>query len=100
MLYNADGFALALGAAQGPTAWPAWMHFGVAMPDRAAVLALRDRLAADGVELVEEWDEAEYASVKCRDPTATSSRRRGSHRRCPCTRCAPAQRPRGDSSSG
>jgi hypothetical protein len=32
------------------------------------VLALRDRLVGDGVELVEEWDEPEYVSVKCRDP--------------------------------
>ena len=32
------------------------------------MLALRDRLAADGVELVEEFDEPEYVSVKCRDP--------------------------------
>jgi catechol 2,3-dioxygenase-like lactoylglutathione lyase family enzyme len=44
------------------------MHFGIGLPDRAAVLALRDRLAADGVELVEEWDEPDYVSVKCRDP--------------------------------
>jgi hypothetical protein len=27
-----------------------------------------DDLAADGVEIVEEWDEPEYVSVKCRDP--------------------------------
>ncbi len=27
-----------------------------------------DRLAADGVELVEQWDEPDYVSVKCRDP--------------------------------
>lgn len=32
------------------------------------MLALRGRLAADGVELVEEHDEAPYVSVKCRDP--------------------------------
>jgi catechol 2,3-dioxygenase-like lactoylglutathione lyase family enzyme len=68
MLYDADGFALALGPAGDPIARPAWMHFGVGLPDRAAVLALRDRLAADGVELVEEWDEPDYVSVKCRDP--------------------------------
>jgi hypothetical protein len=43
-------------------------YFGVALPDREAVLALRARLAADGVVLVEEWDEPEYVSVKCRDP--------------------------------
>jgi catechol 2,3-dioxygenase-like lactoylglutathione lyase family enzyme len=68
MLYNAAGFALALGPASEPVSPPAWMHFGVGLPDRAAVLALRDRLAADGVALVEEWDEPDYVSVKCRDP--------------------------------
>ena len=68
MLYNAAGFALALGPADKEDARPSWMHFGVALPDRNAVLALRDRLAADGVELVEEWDEPDYVSVKCRDP--------------------------------
>ncbi len=47
---------------------PTWMHFGVGMRDPEAVRALRDRLAADGVELVEEWDEPDYVSVKCRDP--------------------------------
>jgi catechol 2,3-dioxygenase-like lactoylglutathione lyase family enzyme len=68
MLYDADGFSLALGLADEPIPRPAWMHFGVSLPDRDAVLALRDRLAADRVELVEEWDEPEYVSVKCRDP--------------------------------
>jgi catechol 2,3-dioxygenase-like lactoylglutathione lyase family enzyme len=68
MLYDADGFALALGRADEPLEAPAWMHFGVALPDRDAVLALRERLVADGVELVEEWDEPDYGSVKCRDP--------------------------------
>jgi catechol 2,3-dioxygenase-like lactoylglutathione lyase family enzyme len=68
MLYDGSGFALALGRAREPIARPDWMHFGVSLPDRAAVLALRDRLVADGVELAEEWDEPEYVSVKCRDP--------------------------------
>jgi catechol 2,3-dioxygenase-like lactoylglutathione lyase family enzyme len=68
MLYNTAGFALALGHAGAPLARPEWMHFGVSLPDRAAVLALRDRFAADGVELVEQWDEPDYVSVKCRDP--------------------------------
>jgi catechol 2,3-dioxygenase-like lactoylglutathione lyase family enzyme len=68
MLYNANGFALALGPTPDAIVRPAWMHFGVCLPDRDAVLALRDRLAADGVQLVEEWDEPEYVSVKCRDP--------------------------------
>jgi catechol 2,3-dioxygenase-like lactoylglutathione lyase family enzyme len=68
MLYNAGGFALALGPSVEEIDRPSWMHFGIGLPDRKAVLALRDRLAADGVELVEEWDEPEYVSVKCRDP--------------------------------
>jgi catechol 2,3-dioxygenase-like lactoylglutathione lyase family enzyme len=68
MLYNANGFALALGPAQEPIVRPTWMHFGVSLTDRNAVISLRDRLADDGVELVEEWDEPGYVSVKCRDP--------------------------------
>jgi catechol 2,3-dioxygenase-like lactoylglutathione lyase family enzyme len=68
MLYGDRGFALALGPAQEPVPPPAWMHFGVALADRDAVHALRDRLLADGVELVEQWDEPDYVSVKCRDP--------------------------------
>ena len=68
MLYDARGFALALGPAHGdPPAHP-WLHFGLGRPDRESVLALRDRLVADGVEIVEEWDEPDYVSVKCRDP--------------------------------
>ncbi|HEY1511896.1 MAG TPA: VOC family protein [Solirubrobacteraceae bacterium] len=68
MLYDGKGFALALGPAAGPIAPPSWMHFGIGLPDRAAVLALRDRLVVDRVELVSESDEPDYVSVKCRDP--------------------------------
>ena len=68
MLYDATGFALALGPSGNAIAPPSWMHFGVRLPDRDAVIKLRDRLTADGVELVEEWDERHYVSVKCRDP--------------------------------
>jgi catechol 2,3-dioxygenase-like lactoylglutathione lyase family enzyme len=68
MLYNEDGFALALGHARGPLELPEFLHFGVDLPSPDAVHAFRDRLAADGVTIVEEWDEPEYVSVKCRDP--------------------------------
>ena len=68
MLYNAAGFALALGPTDQPITPPTWMHFGIDLPDRAAVLALHDRLVADGVEVVEKWDAQDYVSVKCRDP--------------------------------
>ena len=68
MLYDAAGFALALGPADEPITPPKWLHFGTGLPDRDAVLALRDRYFADGVEVIEEWDEPDYVSVKVRDP--------------------------------
>jgi catechol 2,3-dioxygenase-like lactoylglutathione lyase family enzyme len=68
MLYNAEGFALALGPSTERIAKPSWMHFGVGLPSREDVLALRERFVGDGIELVEEWDEPDYVSVKCRDP--------------------------------
>jgi len=68
MLYDANGFSLALGPADERPRLPPFLHFGVHLPSREAVLALRERLAADGVGLVEAWDEPEYVSVKCLDP--------------------------------
>jgi catechol 2,3-dioxygenase-like lactoylglutathione lyase family enzyme len=68
MLYNAEGFALALGPTKEPIRLPAFLHFGVGLPSPEAVRGFRDRLAADGVTIVEEWNEAEYVSVKCLDP--------------------------------
>jgi catechol 2,3-dioxygenase-like lactoylglutathione lyase family enzyme len=68
MLYNTAGFALALGPGVEKPPRPQWIHFGVALPDAGAVRSLRDRLVGDGIELVEEWDEPGYVSVKCRDP--------------------------------
>lgn len=68
MLYNAAGFSLALGPTTEAITRPSWMHFGVRISSPEAVLAMRDRLVGDGIELVEEWDEPEYVSVKCRDP--------------------------------
>ena len=44
------------------------MHFGVGLPAREDVWALRDRLTDDAVELIEESNEPDYVSVKCRDP--------------------------------
>ena len=68
MLYNADGFSLALGPADDPIELPRFLHFGVHMPSPDDVRALRERLVADRVPIAEEWEEPEYVSVKCRDP--------------------------------
>ena len=68
MLYDADGFSLALGPAKEQVRLPPFLHFGVHLPSPEAVRELGARLAADGVEIVEEWNEPEYVSVKCLDP--------------------------------
>ena len=68
MLHDADGFSLALGPADGPIDLPAFLHFGVHAPSPEAVWELRDRLVADGVEIVGEWDEPDYVNIKCLDP--------------------------------
>jgi catechol 2,3-dioxygenase-like lactoylglutathione lyase family enzyme len=61
-------FSLALGPTAEEIRLPAFLHFGVRLPSPDAVRELRERLAADGVPIAEEWDEPEYVSVKCRDP--------------------------------
>ena len=60
---------LALGETDEPIELPTFLHFGFrAASNPPEVRAFRDRLAADGVELVGFWDEPDYVSVKCRDP--------------------------------
>jgi catechol 2,3-dioxygenase-like lactoylglutathione lyase family enzyme len=68
MLYDETGFALALGRDDGPVVLPPFLHFGKPLPSAVAVRAFRERVVADGVEVVESWDEPEYVSVKIRDP--------------------------------
>jgi catechol 2,3-dioxygenase-like lactoylglutathione lyase family enzyme len=60
---------LALGETAEPINLPSFLHFGFGTaetPDE--VRAFRDRLARDGIEIVEFADEPDYVSVKCRDP--------------------------------
>jgi catechol 2,3-dioxygenase-like lactoylglutathione lyase family enzyme len=68
MLYNADGFSLALGPTDKTIRLPRFLHFGIHLASPEAVRAFRDRLVADGIEIAEQWEEPEYVSVKCRDP--------------------------------
>jgi len=68
MLYNAEGFSLALGETDEPIRLPSFLHFGIGLPNPDAVRRFRDRLVADGVTIVEEWNEPDYVSVKCLDP--------------------------------
>jgi catechol 2,3-dioxygenase-like lactoylglutathione lyase family enzyme len=68
MLYNRDGFSLALGETDEPIRLPEFLHFGIGLGSPADVHAFRARLADDGIPVVGAWDEPEYVSVKCRDP--------------------------------
>jgi catechol 2,3-dioxygenase-like lactoylglutathione lyase family enzyme len=69
MLHDGKGFALALKETDEAISLPAFFHFsfrGAESPGE--VRALADRLRRNGVPIVEEWQEADYVSVKCRDP--------------------------------
>jgi catechol 2,3-dioxygenase-like lactoylglutathione lyase family enzyme len=68
MLHNAAGFSLALGETDEPIHLPAFLHFGIGLEEASAVRAFRERLLADGVEIVGEWNDPDYVSVKFRDP--------------------------------
>src|SRR5437899_432506 len=63
MLYDSDGFSLALGPTDEPIRFPGFLHFGIHVQSPQEVRALRDRLTADGIEIVEEWEQPEYVSV-------------------------------------
>jgi catechol 2,3-dioxygenase-like lactoylglutathione lyase family enzyme len=68
MLRDADGFALALGLVDEPFRLPPFLHFGKGLETAAEVHAFRERLLADGIEIVGWWEEPAYVSVKFRDP--------------------------------
>ncbi|HEX9410250.1 MAG TPA: VOC family protein [Actinomycetota bacterium] len=68
IIRDAEGFALAFGEAEVPERTPDFPHFGFDMDSPQEVRALRARLAADGIELVEDEDTETYVGFKCLDP--------------------------------
>ena len=68
ILHDAAGFSLALGEIDEPIVLPRFFHFGrgAASPDDVRVF--RDRVEAEGLEIVDWWDDPDYVSVKVRDP--------------------------------
>ena len=68
ILHDEVGFSLALGEIEEPIVLPRFFHFGRGAASPEDVRAFRDRVQADGLEIVEWWDEPDYVSVKCRDP--------------------------------
>jgi catechol 2,3-dioxygenase-like lactoylglutathione lyase family enzyme len=68
LILHARGFSLALGETNETISLPSFLHFGQGLGSPAEARAFRDRIAADGIEIVEIWDEPEYVSTKFRDP--------------------------------
>ena len=68
ILRDASGFSLAIGEIGGPVVLPSFLHFGWGAESPEKVRAFRDRVEADGLEIVDWWDEPDYVSVKFRDP--------------------------------
>ena len=68
ILHDASGFSLALGETQEPVVLPPFLHFGRAAASPDEVRSFRDRIQADGLDIVEWWDEPDYVSVKFTDP--------------------------------
>jgi catechol 2,3-dioxygenase-like lactoylglutathione lyase family enzyme len=68
MLHDGAGFALALGETDEQISLPEFLHFGRGLESADEVREFRERLVADGVEIVGWWQEPDYVSVKFRDP--------------------------------
>jgi len=68
ILHDVSGFSLAIGEIGGPVVLPPFFHFGHGAASPEDVRSFRDRVEADGLEIVEWWDEPDYVSVKFRDP--------------------------------
>jgi catechol 2,3-dioxygenase-like lactoylglutathione lyase family enzyme len=65
---NQQGFDLALHPGDPSDRFPAFLHFGFRLPDAEAVRQLLARMEADGVQLLERWDQPGYVAFKCADP--------------------------------
>jgi len=65
---DAHGFDLALHLVDAPGESPEFLHFGFRAAEPGDVRALRDRLAADGAEILEACDEPAYVAFKVPDP--------------------------------
>jgi len=68
IVHDPDGFALALGLDDSAERGSGFPHFGFEMDSPDEVRRLRERLVADGVELVEDEESEGYVGFKCLDP--------------------------------
>src|ERR671936_1234124 len=69
MMRNPDGFSLALGRWDDGARLPSFLHLGFRAESPEDVREWQARFRSDNVEIVEEWDEPSYVSVKVREPS-------------------------------
>jgi catechol 2,3-dioxygenase-like lactoylglutathione lyase family enzyme len=62
------GFDLALHPTDNVGPLPPFLHFGFRLPHPDAVRALLDRLDAEGIQVIERYDEPTLVAFKCLDP--------------------------------
>jgi catechol-2,3-dioxygenase len=68
-LTGTDNFLLALMGDADPSPAPPWLHFGMRMPTAAALHDLLQRMEAAEVPMAKPlYEEAGFASFRCRDP--------------------------------
>ena len=65
---NAQGFDLAQHSGDPPQRLPDFLHFGFQLPGADAVGDLLATMEADGVQILERWNEPGYVAFKCLDP--------------------------------
>jgi catechol 2,3-dioxygenase-like lactoylglutathione lyase family enzyme len=65
---NADDFDLALHATQDIGTPQPFLHFGFRLATGPDVRDALDRVRADGIEIIEHYDEPDMVSFKCADP--------------------------------
>jgi catechol 2,3-dioxygenase-like lactoylglutathione lyase family enzyme len=65
---NTQGFDLALHPGDPPEWLPTFDHCGFQLPHAGAGGELLSRMEADGVPILERWDEPGYVAFKCLDP--------------------------------
>jgi catechol 2,3-dioxygenase-like lactoylglutathione lyase family enzyme len=63
-----DGLDLALAPATTRDEFPDWFHFGFRLQQPDAVATLHARLSADGIEVSELTQLADFVAFRCHDP--------------------------------
>ena len=71
-LRNTSGFDLALAPDRTSFSFPEWFHFGFRLGNARAVRKLHSRMSAEGVQVQNIEEYADYVTFRCMDPDGYS----------------------------